>query len=171
MPLETKPDQIPFFTTSVPLRKLKHSRLWWVFRSWSWQPRTVQFSALLLLYIKIVASSIIRNGWHVLLFSAETCASQCKLRRLRAYTRLSALPYNNVCVFSVRSRAVKPSRRGSWCVSRRTRWKTLTRPCARASRSQRSRRLATTNHVSRGRRRHGQRLVVCSIQIWCNGHV
>ena len=35
---------------------------------------------------------------HVLLFSPPTCASQCKLRRLRANARLSALLYSRSCV-------------------------------------------------------------------------
>ena len=34
---------------------------------------------------------------HVRLFSAPTCASQCKLRRLRANAQLSALLYSRSC--------------------------------------------------------------------------
>ena len=52
--------------------------------------RECDFSALLLriVYRQIDASSITQN---VRLFSASTCASHCKLRRLRANDRLSAL--------------------------------------------------------------------------------
>ena len=89
---ENKLDQIPFFRISVP--KLKSRRLQSVFRLWSCQPRTENFSASIATsaYIKIDASSITQNGCHVCLFSAATsfvfsseatCASQCKLRRYR----------------------------------------------------------------------------------------
>ena len=65
---------------------------------------TVNLSALLLRDDKIDASSKTQNdvvfifSAHVLLFSPPTCASQCKLHRLRANARLSALLYSRSCV-------------------------------------------------------------------------
>ena len=76
---DNKPDQIPSFGTSLPLRNLKSWRLRSVFMLWPWQPTTLNMSALLLCIHENRCRFESKNGSHVALFSAPMCS--CGQRR------------------------------------------------------------------------------------------